>query len=387
MTTFKKLSKPSQSTQPNEESTKNLDTCSHQVLDKNERNFNNDLDICADLWVETCQRMINCFDQNEPRSVNDSNKYNEMKNGTINTKHIFVDDHLQHDSSRGKINRMNCCNDFTRNSYVNDYTPNGLTGNLNQVCFKSNYPIYGANTNESRINDLSYFPNVSRTTQPTPLEGKEFCGLSSISNDLRPNKEFYPLDALADEQIDNHIINDIKIPNVYPNGYTSMDSSVESNDSCGYIRNTNSNVYDKLPCSNADPFGYSFSNRIPNDVANPQSTVCLTAGSEENSDLLEDNLIASDATLSDDERETCVESNENNKQNEVSDLRDRVNSVTALYNIVESELDERKKNIIRNYVDNMFRVLQYRYNKCKTKKKQNVEKPTSQDKKPKKSGY
>lgn len=371
VTTFKKLSKPDQSNEEAEQTLENMGNSIDNQSDRSDRNFNNDLDICADLWVETCERMINRFDQNEPRAVNNLPKNNDPKNSNVtDAKNIFVDNLLQQNNIRDKHDRV--CNDYVKNStYINnDYTPNGLPNHVNQTCYKpSAFPAYGTENNEAKMsNDLSYFDNIPRTT-PNTSEVKDFCGISSISNDLRLSKNFYPIDTSANRMIDNHIP---KIPPACSNGYNSLNSRVESSDSSAYMRNAN--VYDKISNTNTvintDPFNsFDFNDKMPPIVTNSEPPVCLPS-SVKNNDNLDDSLIP-DLPPSDDERETPTQNaKEDSKKHEdkVSDLRDKVNSVTALYNIVESELDERKKDIIRDYVDNMFKVLQYRYNKCKTQK-------------------
>ncbi|KAL6960126.1 hypothetical protein U1Q18_048516 [Sarracenia purpurea var. burkii] len=199
--------------------------------------------------------------------------------------------------------------------------------------------------------------------------------VSVTSNNLRLNKDFYPIDIV---DVDSHIPN----TNVSKCAVNYNNDTVD--DSQAYLKNTRTYVYDKLPSNgnviiirSQDPYNsYNYSDKLPT-ASNSESEHHIPSTDEE--DFPDTDVICNDTTVSEDESEAAVENKDNH---EVSDLRDRVNSVTALYNIVESELDERKKKIIRNYVDNMFRVLQYRYNKCRTKKKQDSqEQPATKDKK------
>lgn len=366
VTTFKKISKPLQDdispqSSSSSSSSNPLESSNDPSLEKDDQNFNNDLDLCGDLWVETCQRMVNRFDQNEPHT-------NDFCKDAKPRSTCFVIDTVQQNSRIG----MN--SDFHEASYVNhhDYCFDN-SSDLPQQSYKpANYHSC-ENQTTKKLDNSTYSNNLAKSANAKQV--KDFCSVSVTSNNLRLNKDFYPIDIV---DVDSHIPN----TNVSKCAVNYNNDTVD--DSQAYLKNTRTYVYDKLPSNgnvimirSQDPYNsYNYSDKLPT-ASNSESEHHIPSTDEE--DFPDTDVICNDTTVSEDESEAAVENKDNH---EVSDLRDRVNSVTALYNIVESELDERKKKIIRNYVDNMFRVLQYRYNKCRTKKKQDSqEQPATKDKK------
>lgn len=381
VTTFKKLSKPSfEAVFEREQLTdNNSDYRMESENDKVDRAFHNDLDICSDLWVETCQRMINRFDQTQSKtSTNDIIKSNLETKSVVCPKNMFIDETCtQYNSNRSK-NRISMPPDSHQNGLsfgINsqDYTPNGLpSGNINSTWYKQNFSTLNGTVSESQLNpvDMSYFNNVSRNVANNVRKEIDFCGVQDASNDLRLGKDFYNSSAISsNENASRLIANDAKISEIFSTTYNTLTTSnIENNNSSVYMKNIG--MYDKTTNSNTE----SHSDMFDTTFMLPTIEKEVSEESLHSPELLNEDIC--DMIGSDDETNlnSISVTKQKNESNEVSNLRDRVNSVTALYNIVESELDERKKNIIRNYVDNMFRVLQYRYNKCKTKKKQNSSK-------------
>lgn len=382
VTTFKKLSKSPEAEATSENQTAashfNSNDCQlePQNCDRAERTFNNDLDICADLWVETCQRMVNRFDhiqpQNQPRLGTEVCK--NIIHDSKSMKNVFIDEERLHDSFRSKSDFSRNLTPYNGNSgYTPNCVPQSITPSWNK---SSNFPIYAPVTNqdESRLNmvDMSYYNGLTRpvTINNPRKEVTDFCGIQSMA---------YPVSTTqSNGSVTRTLPNDAKMMSSCANAYGVMNTStVNEVDSSMYMRHVGDDY--KLPNSDlsspADIFIETYA--VPNESQLAGHDV--PPSSPEIMDSLQDSF-EDDVNESGDETEAAISVENKNKEtnHDVSDLRDRVNSVTALYNIVESELDERKKNIIRNYVDNMFRVLQYRYNKCKTKKKQNGVKRTQQ---------
>lgn len=385
VTTFKKLSKTSEIeiTSNNSSAGNYVDNfesySGSQNNDRAERILSNDLDICTDLWVETCQRMVNRLDHIQPQTESKTSNSEVCKDTSnyakLNTKSIFTNEvYLQHDSSRNK-------SDFIRNPVLynssSEYVPSCVAPNIGSQWNKfTDLPTYTSvhNQNEAELNtlDMSYY---NESTRPAIINNarKDLTDICGTYNMTYSVSTFHSSDNVTKTGPSNMKV--ISCPNSFGtlNGTHIMQADISA-----YSRNVNNDYKGpsmEIP-SHSDMFVETFDtpeSQLVSDVLQPSipnAAVESLPDSPENDDLcVSDDEVETTASI----KNTSMETN-----NEESDLRDRVNSVTALYNIVENELDERKKKIIRNYVDNMFRVLQYRYNKCKTKKKPNSIKRTKQ---------
>ncbi|XP_065211263.1 uncharacterized protein LOC135839254 [Planococcus citri] len=347
VTTFKKTSKPVQDNTSAHSSPSVLPESSNDLsMVKNENIFHSELDLCADLWVDTCEQIANRFDQNESR-VNEPAKTVTVQNSSFVTENITQDRRIKEPSVNA---------DYSRILYINqhDYSVNN----------SSNTPRQSHNSTNHAPEELNNSTYSSSTTQM-----KDFSGMS---NDLRLDDDFNPIEVL---EIEDHTLNNTEIS---INSHGGYDNS-RVNRSQINLKNklpSNSNVI-VIPVRDTNDSYSIYPDKLPSASNSESNPLSQSTDDEDPSNY--DPIC--DITISSDESETPAE---NQDQPERSDLRDKVNSVTALYNIVESELDERKKNIIRNYVDNMFRVLQHRYNKTKTRKKpESPKKIANKEKKPK----
>lgn len=386
VTTFKKLSKTSgmEITTNNSSAVNYVDNfeaySGSQNNDRAERILSNDLDICTDLWVETCQRMVNRLDHIQPQSESRTSNSEVCKDTSnyakFNTKSVFTnEEHLQHDSSRNK-------SDFIRNSVLYDssseYVPSCVAPNMGSQWNKfTDLSAYTSvhSQNEAGLNtpDISYY---NGSTRPAVINNarKDLPDVCGMYNTTYSVSTLHSNDNVTRTGTSNMKV--ISSPDTFGvlNGTHIMQADISA-----YNRNVNNDY--KVPSMEIP----SHSNMFVETYAPPESQLVnvlqpSTPNAAAAVESLPDSPENDDLCASDDEVETTVSVKNTNVEtnNEESNLRDRVNSVTALYNIVENELDERKKKMIRNYVDNMFRVLQYRYNKCKTKKKPNSIKRTKQ---------
>jgi hypothetical protein len=232
-------------------------------------NYNHDLEISADLWVETCQRIVNQFDSN---------------------------------------------NVSPTQSRDDEALPKALT-------------------------DVDRSKNTSYSDAAYMLDG---ASINFAMSTVYPKNDESDVPFYAAEQVEQR----------YPR--------IDLHDYC--IQETD-NASTKMvdPCANS----FAVTNVVHDNIDN---VVCHK--------LPETQICTESRTSCNDNVRTCGDSVPlEDTDLGVSDLRDRVNSVTALYNIVESELDEQKKKLIRYYVDSMFRVLQYRNSKCKPKKRSTMKRP------------
>ncbi len=299
--------------------------------------------------------MISRFDIDQPKSSTLEFPKDDLDKIVPNLKNGPENAQLQQDS---RLRSDRATNDFlVRDVYNNvEYAPVSLpVATSNVIWSRQNVSLY--QEADSRLNGLEtpYFCGMpARSVVDARRELPDFCSVGSVANELRIPREF-----CADGGRSS--MAEMKILEACSNTFGAVNNR-DLGDS--YLRTMN--VFDRIPSpengvsATDDAFGDAYV------LGETQESVC---GQVSLSPVEEigDNL--SDTVSEDETAANSAPSVENKDSNEVSDLRDRVNSVTALYNIVESELDERKKKIIRNYVDNMFRVLQYRYNKCKTKKR------------------
>lgn len=371
VTTFKKLSKPnSGSSDVNESSSSSIHTVlnTEESIDNPNSGFNNDLDICADLWVETCQRMIN--QSGQPLHDLCSKEDLVMRNHSDSTKNSLEEgiNSVQPDSVSNISDQYLRGNEFSTSSSSFSALTQSMPSDTNVWSKQPHYSYSGQDLcPHLDLPDASNLPHS--VAEEVHRDLNVFCNIQMM-DDVQMHKDIYSSGSSLTLNNSSGGISpqEVITSSVCSSSYYSVASTSDASsgircvqDVSSYRQSMNSSIPSPENVFDASCIIPDANNTNYDDLSSPEKPT---------HEINKKNPLDR-AILNKKLKQTCSKA-VREKDDVVSDLRDRVNSVTALFNIVESELDERKKNIIRNYVDNMFRVLQYRYNKCKTKKKQSV---------------